>query len=871
MANFATSNVSVQLNNGNGTFAAAKTYATQSSPRAVVAADFNGDGQMDLAVANSGSNSVSILLNNGSGFTPAVNYAAGTDPYTITAADFTGDGKPDIAVANNNQNTVSVLVNIGDGAFNIQNGVSGSNMLTNPPLTLGAGQSPAFILSADFNGDGLPDLAVGNINDNTLGVLLNQSNAAPNLIANPGFELGNNASWTLTNAGITNSTTNNITNAHSGTFEGQSGNDGGNLLQTVTGLTPNTTYQLTVWINSVNKTTGGVQVRVDHDGTSSFNTPNLIPTTYTLTTVTFTTGANTTTANVVLTNLGNGTSFFDDLNLSASPLANPDFELGATAWNLSATGSSITTDPANAHAGAGVANITTDGGYLYQILTGLQANTTYQVTAWVKTIGKTFGSALLRVNQNTILNDNATDFNPGSTYGQTSVTFTTGTSTTTASLILANFGDGAVYFDDLALQIVPVGVANTGFESGNDSWNLSSTGASITTDPANARSGSGVAKITTDGGFLFQTLSGLTPNTTYQVAVWAKTADKTTGTVLLRVNHDNMLNDNAPNFIPGTNYVQTTVTFTTGASTTTATLILANLGDGSAYFDDVSVAASPLANPGFDAGTTAWNLSATGAAIVADPSNSHTGSGIATITTDGGYLYQILTGLTPNTTYQVTVWTKSIGKTTGTVLLRVNHDSMLNDNAAGFIPGDTYTQTSITFTTGASTTTANLILANMGNGAVYFDDLNLIASPLANPDFESGSASWNLSSSNTTIVNDPLNAFSGSSAAKITNNGGYLDQTLTGLQPNTAYEITVWAKTSSTSGSLLLSVQHDGIVNNNAANWNPGSAYGRTTVLFTTGASTTAATLVLENLSGGTAYFDDLTLAALNPQPGISI
>jgi len=66
-----------------------------------VVGDFNADGKPDLAVANSGSDDVSVLLGNGDGaFQTAVNYGAGSVPYSLAAGDFNGDGTRDLAVAN---------------------------------------------------------------------------------------------------------------------------------------------------------------------------------------------------------------------------------------------------------------------------------------------------------------------------------------------------------------------------------------------------------------------------------------------------------------------------------------------------------------------------------------------------------------------------------------------------------------------------------------------------------------------------------------------------------------------------------------------------------------------------------------------------
>src|SRR6185437_29182 len=80
-------------------FLPATGYAVGSSPQSVVVGDFNGDGKVDLAVLNTGSNNVSILLGNGDGtFQAAKNFDAGDNPSGIFVRDFNGDGKLDLAV-----------------------------------------------------------------------------------------------------------------------------------------------------------------------------------------------------------------------------------------------------------------------------------------------------------------------------------------------------------------------------------------------------------------------------------------------------------------------------------------------------------------------------------------------------------------------------------------------------------------------------------------------------------------------------------------------------------------------------------------------------------------------------------------------------
>jgi hypothetical protein len=135
-------------------------FPTGKGPMAISAADLNGDGKMDLAVANSGDNTVSILLGNGDGtFQPAVNYAAGLYPYSIVTGDFNGDGFPDLAVANNGGNSISILLGNGDGTF---------QLAANFP----AGHGPYALITGDFNRDGILDLAVANLLDNNMSILL---------------------------------------------------------------------------------------------------------------------------------------------------------------------------------------------------------------------------------------------------------------------------------------------------------------------------------------------------------------------------------------------------------------------------------------------------------------------------------------------------------------------------------------------------------------------------------------------------------------------------------------------------------------------------------------------------------------------------
>ncbi len=154
---FAGDTVSVFLGNGNGTFKPKVDYDVSLAPLSIVAADFNGDGKLDLAVADSCGTStpcgrpglVSILMGNGDGtFQPHMDYPAGSFPYTIVAGDFNGDGKLDVAVSDLDSAQVTILAGVGDGTF-----VSSTTVPTSG--------SPVGLLAADFNRDGEMDLAAG--------------------------------------------------------------------------------------------------------------------------------------------------------------------------------------------------------------------------------------------------------------------------------------------------------------------------------------------------------------------------------------------------------------------------------------------------------------------------------------------------------------------------------------------------------------------------------------------------------------------------------------------------------------------------------------------------------------------------------------
>lgn len=175
VANYSSSNISIRLGNGAGSFGANTNFSSTGTPYAVHSADLNGDNKIDLAIADYQGN-VSIALGVGNGtFNAAVGYPAGNIGYAINSGDVNADGKPDLVVASYND-SISILLGNGSGGFGA-------------PVNFETGHFPSSIEIADFNNDGKKDVAV--LGNGSSDVSIHIGDGAGGFAARTIFSVGN--------------------------------------------------------------------------------------------------------------------------------------------------------------------------------------------------------------------------------------------------------------------------------------------------------------------------------------------------------------------------------------------------------------------------------------------------------------------------------------------------------------------------------------------------------------------------------------------------------------------------------------------------------------------------------------------------------
>jgi hypothetical protein len=163
VTNYQASSVSILLRQPGGGFATegGAPISIAGGPQSIGTGDFNSDGKLDLVVSLYNSNQVTVLVRNptNDGFTSSYTNTVGSQPSSIAVADFNGDKLPDFAVVNVNSNSVSVRLRLPAGGFSAE-----------PDVPVGT--KPGGIVAADFDRNGRADLAVTNYTSGTVTVLL---------------------------------------------------------------------------------------------------------------------------------------------------------------------------------------------------------------------------------------------------------------------------------------------------------------------------------------------------------------------------------------------------------------------------------------------------------------------------------------------------------------------------------------------------------------------------------------------------------------------------------------------------------------------------------------------------------------------------
>ncbi|MFJ9633661.1 right-handed parallel beta-helix repeat-containing protein [Streptomyces sp. NPDC101175] len=274
-------------------------------------------------------------------------------------------------------------------------------------------------------------------------------------------------------------------------------------------------------------------------------------------------------------------------------------------------------------------------------------------------------------------------------------------------------------------------LSNAGFETGSLSPWTQASGTASSVTASNSRTGADALTTAASGSGANQALTGLTPSTTYLLTGWGKVA---TAGETLAIGVKSFGGTETYTNVASTSYSQAAILFTTGASSTTATVYCWKNagGTGAGYCDDLAVepltsATNTVTNPGFETGAlTPWTQS-TGTASSVASSNARTGTYSLQTGVSASGAIQTVSGLTAGGSYLLAAWAKVA---TSGEEVAVGVKSFGGTETYLRASTTTYAQEPIFFTTGVSNTAASVYCyKNSGSGAGYCDDYTVVKLP----------------------------------------------------------------------------------------------------------------------------------------------
>ena len=441
---------------------------------------------------------------------------------------------------------------------------------------IGAGTIIAGSPSVDYFGNGISPTENPN-----MGAYDGSGGNNWNFLQNPGFEAASLGGWDIAgSASVSNAA------PHTGAYALQLGATPSSGTYSLSGLSPNSTYTFSGWVEVTNPGDSVSISASSYDSMGSVVSSPVISTSYTPTSVTFTTGPSDTTAIVAVSkSVGGGTAYADDFVLHQEYAGNPGFESTLLApWSV-ASGSAVV-DTSSPYTGAYNLNLE-DFTTVQQTLTNLQPYTEYTYSGFLK-ISTAGQAATLGVSAFDALGTAESQSITSTSYQYVADNFMTGAVNNSAIISVATAGSGGAHADDLSVNLNLV--ENPDFESGAaGAWQLLS-GAVIAQGQAHSGSFALATKGATSTGK--QMVCGLTPSTTYIASAWGRLGDSNERAHIAVQQFDSLTA--WPQAQLTTSYAFYSIPFKTGVTNTCAIVDLYQVsGSGSAYLDDVSLVPAP--------------------------------------------------------------------------------------------------------------------------------------------------------------------------------------------------------------------------------------------------------------------------------------